>query len=182
MARHFSKRIVVDASVAKRCGSTQNPAHENTRACRHALIEMLEICHRAVVSEDVLEEWRRHAGSFFLQWRVNMVSRNKIEHLVYAPNENLMEELLSAIDSERKRKEVRKDIHLISLALESDKCVLSVDESMRRLLVECARSVKSLRAISWVNPETEPGKAIRWLREGARSRSEFRIHHGQVQK
>jgi len=60
----MSRRIVVDASVARSAGET---SHLDSVLCREFLQAMLKICHRVVLTPEIEREWRKHASRCTLQ-------------------------------------------------------------------------------------------------------------------
>src|SRR5690606_39247163 len=72
--RKMSRRIVVDASVARSAGSTEHPA---SVASRQFLQEMLAICHRVVMTDEIEQEWKRHRSGFATSWLATMRSKGK---------------------------------------------------------------------------------------------------------
>jgi len=71
----MSRRIVVDASVARSAGETSHP---DSVLCREFLLAILKICHRVVLTPEIEREWRRHASRFSLRWLASMRSRRKV--------------------------------------------------------------------------------------------------------
>jgi hypothetical protein len=70
--RKHSKRIVVDASVARSAGQSQHPT---SSACRDVLDSMLSICHRVVFTQAILDEWAAHQSRYAVQWLAAMKSK-----------------------------------------------------------------------------------------------------------
>ncbi len=57
---------------------------------------------------------------------------------------------------------------LIQAALETDKTIISLDETVRGLFALAAKHVGEIQGIIWVNPErTTEEQPISWLRNGA---------------
>ena len=58
--------------------------------------------------------------------------------------------------------------HLIEAALETDKTIISLDETVRMLYAQVSQQVGEIRDIIWVNPErTTEEQPITWLKNGA---------------
>ncbi len=60
-ANKHSRLLVVDASVARSAGETENPV---SSCCRNALFAILTICHHVVMTEAIQSEWNRHMSRF----------------------------------------------------------------------------------------------------------------------
>mgnify|MGYP006966880220 FL=1 len=95
MARKFSQRIVIDTDLARSAGETENP---RSVACREFLQAVLSICHRIVVSPDILVEWRKHKSRFTSGWLVTMVQKNKVVECEPLEMDGLREQI--AVDVE----------------------------------------------------------------------------------
>ena len=176
MARPFSKRLVIDASIAGRAGGLAPAVEFGTKACRDFLRHALDICHRLVITERLAVEWREHELSYFKTWRIEMVRRKK----VVPANPRKISALRQAIEahssSDRDRTEMMKDIHLIEAALHTDSRVVSLDDKARRLFRSCAKSEKLIRRVLWINPERPAEQPIKWLRAGAKLEPERKLN------
>lgn len=169
MPRKFSKRLVIDASVAFSAGK-KGSGSRRSRRCRAFLEEVIRICHRVVMTGELSAEWRAHASPFAVDWLVQMKSRGKRIRV----GEDVRDyELHASVQASRvadkNRKAMAKDLHLIEAALASDRLIVSCDDRARALFRGAAAHVPELRLVVWVNPEQTEEDAIRWLREGARS-------------
>src|SRR5262249_6151330 len=69
------RRLVVDASVARSAGTTENPT---SQLCRQFLDAMLTICHKVVMTDDIDKEWRKHGSRYSMSWLAAMQSRRKL--------------------------------------------------------------------------------------------------------
>jgi hypothetical protein len=78
MARMRSQSLVIDASVAQAAGP-ESAVHPTAKVCRDFLIAVLDLCHHAVFTEAIVDEWKRHQAGFAPQWRVSMFARKKID-------------------------------------------------------------------------------------------------------
>jgi rRNA-processing protein FCF1 len=143
-----SRQLVVDASVVRSAGETEHPV---SSACRHCLNDILEICHRVVVTDPIDDEWKRHGSRFFRKWRVSMNARKKMI--------NNVEPDPVPIDSEdvenNRWPEIQKDLCLLEAALAADKIVVTRDDSIRQLLSNSKQGEKLAKTIRWINPVTQ---------------------------
>jgi hypothetical protein len=162
--RANSKRLVIDASVARAAGMTEHPT---SRACRQALQAILVVCHRIAVTQGLADEWKNHRSRYFVSWRASMTARKKVVWV----EPRWEDELRAAIDehdcSEASRREMRKDVHLISAALGSDRIVIPLDDSARGLFGTLANDEATLRDIAWINPARTQEGPVDWLQRGA---------------
>lgn len=160
-----SKAIVVDASIARSAGLTENPV---SMQCRQVLQTMLDYCHRVVLSDDVSQEWRTHASRFTRVWLSSMKAKKK---LVLVSQSDAYVELCARIeacfDRAKQQENIFKDFHLVVAALESDKIVITEDEQLRKLLHAAAAQVEELRSLTFANPTVSEEGIVAWLNRGA---------------
>jgi hypothetical protein len=80
MPTKISRRLVIDASVARSSGG-EAATYPTSKHCRDFLKATLKICHRVVMTPDIMEEWRAHQSGFARRWRVSMEARKKVERM-----------------------------------------------------------------------------------------------------
>jgi len=172
-AKVVSKRLVIDASVARSAGG-EEATYPTSVHCRDFLIAVLDICHKFVMTPDITEEWNKHQSDFARKWRSRMVAKRKFEFLDIPVNEELWEKIDKIAGSDRQRAEMFKDLRLIEAAMATDKTVISLDDNTaRKFFGRAAVQVDELKDIVWVNPaKIEQEKPIEWLREGAKPASD----------
>jgi hypothetical protein len=169
-----SKRLVIDASVARACGGTQS-TYPTSVHCRDFLENVLNICHQVVMTSEIHDEWNRHMKSrFAIEWRRSMVAKGKLIPLKDLPlNQMLWKELEDFAKTDKQRQEIVKDICLLEAALATDKIVISLDDNTaRKYFSQAAQQIQSLKDslkdIVWVNPDhVEQEQPIAWLAKGA---------------
>jgi hypothetical protein len=160
-----SKRLVIDASVARAAGLEGSTSPPSIR-CREFLQLTLKICHRAVMPPKLRDEWRRHQSRFSRKWYKAMLARKKIIHLEPDPDPSIRDRVRGYNCTEKKRRVLVKDLHLVEAALQTDHIVVSLDDEARGCFAEAARHLAPLRVIAWVDPGAEDARA--WLHEGAK--------------
>jgi hypothetical protein len=172
----MSRRIVIDASVARAAGDGVVPSSKRSR---DFLVEVFEICHRVVVTEEIMAEWRRHASRFTVQWLAAMRSRGKVVKVVPGPAAlTVADEVLTADDwSVKQAAALEKDLLLITAAVETDRIVASGDGTVRALFEKAARHVGTIARITWVNPIDAEDSYSSWLRAGARDLEDRQLGH-----
>lgn len=167
-----SRHLVIDASVARSSGG-EDATYPTSKNCRDFLKAVLEVCHCVVMTPEIKEEWDKHQSGFARKWRVTMVSRKK---LVYCSdiqiNNKLWETIEMIAGSDKEREQLFKDLRLIEAAIATDKTVISLDETVRKLFDKVATQVTELRNIVWVNPDKAEEKPVEWLENGAKSESD----------
>jgi len=174
MPRTFSKRLVIDASIAQASGG-EEATFPTSKRCRDFLKEVLRICHRVVWTEETISEWNRHQSNFARNWRVTMKQKGKDVVLGDPLNQPLRQRLDDIAESENQRQAMQKDCCLIEAALKADQTVVSLDENARRLFASASASVDELKNVVWVNPDKQEENCPTWLSEGAKPESARRL-------
>jgi hypothetical protein len=159
-----SRRLVIDACVAGAAGLTEHPT---SSSCRQFLETVRDVCHRVVFTEEIRLEWRKHRSRFAWGWYRAMAARRKVIHVSPTPHVHVRALIQKLPVSEAQREEIRKDVHLIEAAIQTDHTIISSDERARAPFREIARRVPSIRQVVWVNPTREEEDAIVWLKKGA---------------
>lgn len=165
MAIKNSKRLIIDTSILFSAGYKDAG---DSKTCRDTLETVISVCHRAVLTSEINEEWTKHGKSGFTQsWLTRMRRRNKL-YETKAQNDELRNKI-EVLDLDEEKKQVMlKDVHLIEAALIADKTVLSLDEEARILFCSFSKEIEELQDIVWVNPIKLDETCIAWLNKGAR--------------
>jgi hypothetical protein len=159
-----SRRIVVDASIARSAGKTEHPV---SRSCREFLESVLKICHRVVMTPEIREEWKKHRSVFSAGWLASMTARRKVEVCDPQADPAMLEKLRQARLTERSEAAVRKDARLLEAALAADSTVASLDEEVRSLLKQISKQWGRIKPVVWVNPARPEEEVLSWLSAGA---------------
>ncbi len=169
MRKRDVKRLVIDADVAQSSGSD---TATDIRAvnCRDFLKAVREQDHKVVMTEKISDEWKRHQSRFARRWRLSMDARKKVERINTQSRDDIQDKIMNTTDNENEIENMQKDYHLIQAALETDKTIISLDETVRTLFAQVSQQVNEIRHIIWVNPDrTEEEQPIDWLKNGALS-------------
>ncbi len=154
-----SRLIVVDADVVRGASATDGGPPAGV-ACRSALQTILRVCHRAVVSPALANEYREHASNFGERWRTAMYQRSKILTTNAAETKRARGWLQGAVFTVEEREVVKKDLHLVMAACERGAVILSADSHARALFSRLA----DLSALGWA-PISD--RVHEWLQDGA---------------
>lgn len=174
MVAKASKRLVIDASVARASGG-EAATYPVSVYCRQFLQVVLKICHRMVMSQEIAAEWDRHQSSFARKWRVAMVARKKICRIDPDTDVSLTDSIETMDAPQADRDALLKDVHLVAAAPETDDTVVALDEAARRLFSQLAGDRTALRDVVWVNPGRLEEEPVAWLEKGARPEKERRL-------
>lgn len=166
MSKVSSRRLIIDASVALGAGGLER-TKEASRSCREFLTSTLEICHRLVWTDEIAEEWKRHAASFARKWLVQMHARRKVDRIRATAPPGLQERACAAATTPAQEEEIRKDLRLIHAALVTDRLIVSLDDTVRGHLQQAVAKAEELKDVVWVNPNRPEEDAVEWLRAGA---------------
>lgn len=102
MARQRSWGIVVDASIARASGG-EDAVFPQSKHCRDFLRDMLEICHKIVMTEKIYEEWKKHESNFAKRWRIGMIARGKLVNFGDVSDVNIKNEIDNLAVSQKDR-------------------------------------------------------------------------------
>ena len=162
-----SKRLVIDADVARASGS-ETATHPRAEHCRDFLSAILSLSHRIVMTEQINNEWKNHQSRFARRWRVSMDARKKIDRINPSEDEELQTKITTTTNNENEIEALRKDFHLLQAALATDQTIVSLDETVRQLFKRASQQVGEIRNIIWINPDrTTEEQPITWLQNGA---------------
>ena len=160
-----TKRLVIDSDVARSAGTKEDPI---SQSCREVLQAVLDICHKVVLTEDIFAEWKRHRSNFTFIWLRSMVARKKQIILKEVTNDDLRARIDALSLDEQRLDIIKKDLHLVEAALETDHIIISRDETARALFQEASEEIGGLKRIVWINPTHEEEHVKDWLSEGAK--------------
>jgi hypothetical protein len=168
MVDRATKRLVIDASVARSCGSaTADKPPGNT--CRDFLYAVLEHQHQVVMTTAIRAEWDKHQSRNTQRWLRLMASGGQlfpIREQVF--DADLWETIPDLAKGDKQREAMTKDILLLEAALKTDRRIASLDENTaRKYYTQAARTIPKLREIVWVNPDKPEETPIGWLQAGA---------------
>jgi len=148
-----------------------------SKQCRDLLKTVKDTDYGVVLTAMISEEWRKHQSRFARTWLVSMYAKRKVYHADAPVNQQLRSKVEQATEEEQKRNVMLKDFHLIEAALQTDKTVISVDETVRLCFHTVAQRVHILKHIIWVNPCKDDGLCIEWLHNGAESEQKRLLGH-----
>jgi hypothetical protein len=161
-----ARRLVIDASVARAAGG-EDAVHPLPKRCRDFLKTTLATGHLAVLTPPVSTEWKKHESAFARQWRFAMMARKRLL-LVDPPEDGALRDALEdAAETERGRRAMLKDAHLVEAVRDTDRTVASLDDVVRGLFAAASGRIRVLRTIVWANPRHEAEGCTAWLEAGA---------------
>jgi hypothetical protein len=157
------RQLVIDASIAGR----------GPKANLDFLDAVVAICHSAVMTPDLRREWKDNGTPASLDWLAEMTAKRKVLHPSAPVDTSLREGIGAFPGSEKERREMLKDAHLIEAAWAADQAVVSNDETARMLFSRLSANLGRLRTVVWINPLEEPRRVEEWLRRGVAPRPEW---------
>jgi hypothetical protein len=186
MANKVSKRLVIDASVARSAGEKDPNRPESVSVggedakrpelvsvyCRNFLQTVLDICHRVAMTRDIRDEWDKHQSKFAIRWLKTMVAKKKLVCIEVPIDDQLWKKIEDSVDLDKDRYEMVKDLRLLEAAIATDKTIISLDNKVRKLFKRAASEAVELESIVWVNPGIPEEKVISWLENGANTESD----------
>jgi len=169
-----SRRIAVDADVGRSAGWRWSDS-PLAAACRACLDGILEVCHRAAMSERLWDEWQRNMSGYASLWFTAMLTKNKI-HVIRAEARPVTDQIWRSVEESPR---ALRDAHLLVAAISADQIVISRDDTARRDLAERCRDIAGVCEVTWACPEHDAG-VIEWLEQGAPSKPEWTLGQGQT--
>ena len=96
-----------------------------------------------------------------------MVARKRVLRIEPEQLEELRQKLEEIAGSQKDLDAMLKDVHLIEAALVTDRTVIALDETVRRLFSTACQTIGQIKIVVWVNPDKSEEQAFVWLKEGA---------------
>lgn len=143
--------LVIDASFARALGVEPKVLAEG-----HELTSRIEWGEHHLVFDSILRsEWQAHASRFMVNFLTRMVKKRRYVRNDDARCERLTSALGVAKLSAKHEREIRKDEHLLHLALSYDRKLITLERELPKLL----RSHPSLGVlcdeIEWIGVEPD---------------------------
>lgn len=157
------ERLVIDASIARSAGESSHPTSSN---CRTFLEAVMQEKYMLVMTKEIKQEWDKHQSRFARTWLLSMIAKKQFTPISHPGDYANLWATLDEFYQDKQRREVIKDIHLLEAALESDRCIFSLDDKMRSLLKQAVVCCPELVAIIWANPDRDDENIIVWLQSG----------------
>lgn len=168
-----SKQLVIDACIAFSTGKLAADSPESVK-CRSLLLLIKEICHRIVMSAVMLDEWKRNGSPFAQRWLIEMNNLKKVCMIDNPSNRDFRKSIGNMKCSKKEKDVMKKDMHLIEMALKKDKIIISLDEKSKRLFVKLSLTFPRMLDLVWMNPLSHSIHDVEsWLLDGAPSREEW---------
>lgn len=176
----FSKRLVVDACVARSSGG-KAATHPTSKQCRDFLQAILNISHRIVLTPNLRAEWSKHQSRFAMRWLVTMQQKGKIVRINIEADSELHSKMEDYAGSNGLGvEEILKDLHLVEAALKADEVIVSHERYARRHYANAAKSeVPEIARIAWISPCNEREGPLAWLKSGAKAEDHRRLGFGK---
>lgn len=162
-----SRRLVIDASIARSCGDT-NATYPTSVHCRDFLLAVKDCQHKVVMTQDIRTEWDKHQSRFARQWLRQIIAKKQLTALQDLPiDRDLWHQIETMAKDDAERAAMTKDILLLEAALATDRSITSLDENTaRKFFSRAAQKIPKLQPIVWVNPDKTDEKSIAWLQAG----------------
>lgn len=160
------RKLVIDASIARSSGD-MGAVHPTATITRDFLQAVLYLCHSAVMTPAIREEWDKHQSNFARKWRRAMVARKRLISLSPAERDDLRQKVNEEDISNAQKKAMIKDFHLIEAAIVSDRQIFALDDTARSLFCDASQNIPEIKNILWVNPSSDSINTMDWLKGGA---------------
>lgn len=164
---------MIDASVARASGG-QDAVHPKAAATRDFLVTVLQICHKAVMTPAVQEEWDKHQSNFARKWRSSMVAKKKLLLVEVPENDEIRNQVISENIRQKQKVAMLKDCHLLEAAIATDFRIVSLDDTVQELFKRIL-NLPDVNTILWINPTIEAQEVLEWLRNGAKDCLDYKL-------
>ncbi len=170
-----SWQVVIDASVLRAAGS-DGATHPTSTRSRQLLLGVLEICHRAILTDQIKAEWNAHQSRFSCTWRTQMYSRRKIIVNSWRDCATLRDAIGRFAEiTVAQRAAAEKDFLLIEGALNGDNIIFSIDDRSRDIYCLIGAHIQEFGNIYWVNPVHEYPETIEVLKGNKQLRAGWKL-------
>lgn len=173
MKKTKSKSLVIDASVAHASGG-KSAIHPDATHTRDFLQAVLKVCHKAVMSPAIRDEWNAHQSGFARSWRKTMVAKGKLLLSDIDERPDIRQKIKQASVTDNQKVAMQKDCHLLESAIATDHRIVSLDNNARDLF-KSELNVQDVNSVMWVNPVVDPEQLLVWLEEGAPDHEEYKL-------
>lgn len=178
MKKSQSRILVIDASIARASGG-KGAVHPKAADTRNFLVTVLQICHKAVMTPAVRDEWDKHQSNFARKWRSSMVAKKKLLLVDVPENDEIRNQVTSANIGQKQKNAMLKDCHLLEAAIANDFRVISLDDTVQELFKN-ELNFPEVNNVLWVNPTVEAQQILNWLCHGAKDCSEYKLESTDV--
>lgn len=161
----LSRRIVVDTNVARSASESEHPVSD---ACRRVMEAMMAQQHRVVLSATQYWEWQKHQSGYSKNWLARMMGKKLHVVLNPEPDSGLTHKIHTLDCTDKARKEMLKDVHLLESALATDYAVVSQETNVLALFTAHAELMQIPQPVAWVNPAADATSCLAWLEGGAK--------------
>ena len=156
--------LVIDANIMRSAGGEETESQTSLN-CTDCLDLIKERKYKIALSEILLNEWDKHFSSHSANWFKERNDKGKVEMYENIENEELREKIAEAAEGEDIEKILMKDVHLLELALKTDRKILSLEKQCLKHFKEIVPKVKKISKIFWSNPDKPGDKTLEWLKK-----------------
>jgi predicted nucleic acid-binding protein len=145
-------RYVVDASILGASG-----LQDEALKCADTLHAIETLGHGVVGNELLWTEWQAVLSRIGRDWVVRMVKRGRYEQLTDAPDEDLRAaaQAIPKRLSQAAAAAIIKDVHLIELANQADRHIVTLDKKLEAYVSKCLPTHPSVLDLVWIGAEPE---------------------------
>lgn len=167
------KELVLDACIARSAGDYAEAP--KSKYCREFIDEFVKSRHKLIMTEELLEEWKKHESKFSRKMRVMLITKQRI--LFKKCKNDVLRQSVNNIPDRSRISAIMKDIHLVEAANTGDNIIVSLDEKIHRhfIYLKDYSPTGVLENLNWVNPTVNPDNVIDWFRNGAQLIPEIQL-------
>ena len=141
--------LVIDACVLRSASMAGKPLPS---ACRAVLEEVKSSSTIVSACPTLLAEWRKHRSNYSRMWLVAMYSRRLIKSVnKFSGKAASIDAAISRL-SEPDRTVASKDAHLLKIAVDGDKRVVSSEQCCKRAFTLASNNYSEIAKVAWIDP------------------------------
>lgn len=171
-----SVALVLDTNLAQAAGAGAVHAGEPAPQCVAVFNTIYKNqALRVALNAKLNDEWKLHQREFARKWLINMFSRKRVdifdENTPWEHEPAFLDDLDHA--SPKAKAEILKDMHLLKLAMLTDKRVISLDKQQLDWLSKNEPLLQYLRGLHWASPTH--AHILAWLEQSAPADARFEV-------
>ena len=107
--------------------------------CSQILQDIMQICHRVAISQEIADEWDKHQSTVAKKWRRSMVAKKKLKTQFLAGIDAIRADLENQVNEKvpdahsKKKSELQKDLHLLTATAATDGVLITNDQKLKDL-------------------------------------------------
>lgn len=142
-------KFIVDADIIRSAGYSEHPVSSTSRTI---LNEIKDSNSNAVYCSTLMKEWKKHRSTYSTKWIATMMSKKR---LLFIASDIEAKVFLENLENSKEKNIALKDVHLIDLAIASDKIIFSNDLNAKNAFSNLLDKRHNFKNIYWLSPKKD---------------------------